>query len=305
MGLRFRKSIKIAPGIKFNINKNSVGMTFGIRGAHYTVNSKGKKTASVGIPGTGLSYTQSTGGSSSKSNSSKSCGSGNNGGGCLITCLKALGILILIPLVMAFGWIAGIIWFAFFRKKITDDQKKKKYTIWVAIGSVISLLIFISSVSSSSNSEDVPVYTESAETTTESAGDSEVCTETEETATEMEYETGLIEGETQIDSRAIETESVSSENGEQSESTSNQATEPPVIASEPEKEVQSEQQSEPQIVEESPTQSASDQSEMVWVDDTAEKYHRKQDCSGMDNAYQVTKEQAESMGKGPCGRCYK
>jgi TM2 domain-containing membrane protein YozV len=56
MGFRFRKSIKIAPGIKFNINKKSVGMTIGTRGAHYTVNSKGTRTTSVGIPGTGLSY---------------------------------------------------------------------------------------------------------------------------------------------------------------------------------------------------------------------------------------------------------
>lgn len=61
MGLRFRKSCKIAPGVKLNLNKNSTSITFGKRGAHYTVNSKGKKTASVGIPGTGISYTMSTG----------------------------------------------------------------------------------------------------------------------------------------------------------------------------------------------------------------------------------------------------
>ena len=49
MGLRFKKSIKIAPGVKLNLNKNSTSMTFGARGAHYTVNSKGNKTASIGI----------------------------------------------------------------------------------------------------------------------------------------------------------------------------------------------------------------------------------------------------------------
>jgi hypothetical protein len=62
MGLRFRKSIKIAPGVKLNINKKSCSVTVGKRGAHYTINSKGKHTASVGIPGTGLSYTNTTGG---------------------------------------------------------------------------------------------------------------------------------------------------------------------------------------------------------------------------------------------------
>lgn len=64
MGLRFRKSIKIAPGLKLNINKKSIGLTAGVKGAHYTVNSKGKKTATVGIPGTGLHYTESTSGGS-------------------------------------------------------------------------------------------------------------------------------------------------------------------------------------------------------------------------------------------------
>lgn len=64
MGLRFRKSVKIAPGVKINFNKKSSSVTFGGKGIHYTVNSKGKKTASVGIPGTGISYTQSSGGGS-------------------------------------------------------------------------------------------------------------------------------------------------------------------------------------------------------------------------------------------------
>ncbi len=64
MGLRFRKSVKITPGVKLNFNKKSVGLTAGVKGAHYTINSKGKKTASVGIPGTGISYTKSTGGGS-------------------------------------------------------------------------------------------------------------------------------------------------------------------------------------------------------------------------------------------------
>lgn len=59
MGWRYRKSINIFPGVKLNINKKSVGVTFGGKGAHYTINSKGTKTSSVGIPGTGLYYTDS------------------------------------------------------------------------------------------------------------------------------------------------------------------------------------------------------------------------------------------------------
>ena len=71
MGLRFRKSIKIAPGVKINLNKKSTSVTFGGKGVHYTSSSTGKKTASVGIPGTGISYTQTTGQSSKQKKTNK------------------------------------------------------------------------------------------------------------------------------------------------------------------------------------------------------------------------------------------
>lgn len=60
MGIRFRKSIKIAPGLKVNINKKSVGITAGSRGAHISANSRGEITKTVGIPGSGLSYVDRT-----------------------------------------------------------------------------------------------------------------------------------------------------------------------------------------------------------------------------------------------------
>ena len=50
MGFRFRKSIKIAPGVRVNIGKKSTSISFGGKGARYTVSSTGRKTASVGIP---------------------------------------------------------------------------------------------------------------------------------------------------------------------------------------------------------------------------------------------------------------
>lgn len=74
MGFRFRKSVKIAPGVKLNLNKKSVGLTIGGKGAKYTVNSKGRKTKTVGLPGTGLSYSQVSSGkkkSKTKRNSVK------------------------------------------------------------------------------------------------------------------------------------------------------------------------------------------------------------------------------------------
>lgn len=66
MGLRFRKSIKLAPGVRVNFNKKSTSLSFGGKGGRYTVSSTGKKTSSVGIPGTGLSYVTTTGGKKKK-----------------------------------------------------------------------------------------------------------------------------------------------------------------------------------------------------------------------------------------------
>jgi len=53
---RFRRSFKIAPGVRVNVGRRGVGVSAGVRGARVSVNSRGTKTTSVGIPGTGLSY---------------------------------------------------------------------------------------------------------------------------------------------------------------------------------------------------------------------------------------------------------
>ncbi len=52
MGFRFRKSIKIAPGIRLNLSKSGVSTSIGVRGL--TWNSRGRATAS--IPGSGVSF---------------------------------------------------------------------------------------------------------------------------------------------------------------------------------------------------------------------------------------------------------
>lgn len=68
MGFRFRKSFKIAPGARFTIGKKSSSVSFGGKGFRYTVNSKGRKTTTIGIPGTGISYSSSSSKSKSKTN---------------------------------------------------------------------------------------------------------------------------------------------------------------------------------------------------------------------------------------------
>lgn len=55
MGFRFRKSFKIAPGIRMNASTRGFGMSVGRRGASVSVGRRGVY-GNVGIPGTGLSY---------------------------------------------------------------------------------------------------------------------------------------------------------------------------------------------------------------------------------------------------------
>lgn len=65
MGFRFRKSVKIAPGIKLNLGKNGVSASIGPKGAKVTIGSNGTRKT-LGLPGTGLSFTETTSSSVSK-----------------------------------------------------------------------------------------------------------------------------------------------------------------------------------------------------------------------------------------------
>lgn len=67
LGFRFRKSVKIAPGIKLNVGKKSAGISIGGKYGGISVNSKSGARARVSAPGTGLSYTTKI--SSSKAHS--------------------------------------------------------------------------------------------------------------------------------------------------------------------------------------------------------------------------------------------
>lgn len=57
MGVRFRKSFKVAPGVKFNVGKKGVSTSIGGKGLRVNSSSRG---VSVGtsIPGTGISYSK-------------------------------------------------------------------------------------------------------------------------------------------------------------------------------------------------------------------------------------------------------
>jgi len=56
MAFRFRKTIKVLPGLNINLSKTGVSVSAGVKGAKVTVGKNGVRKT-VGIPGTGLSWT--------------------------------------------------------------------------------------------------------------------------------------------------------------------------------------------------------------------------------------------------------
>lgn len=66
MGSRFRKSFKIAPGVRVNLGKKSTGISIGGKHGGISVNSKTGARARVSAPGTGWSYSTRISGKSKK-----------------------------------------------------------------------------------------------------------------------------------------------------------------------------------------------------------------------------------------------
>ena len=57
MPFRFQRRIRILPGLRINVSNSGVSESIGRRGAWFTLGPRGTRTT-VGLPGTGLSYTE-------------------------------------------------------------------------------------------------------------------------------------------------------------------------------------------------------------------------------------------------------
>ena len=150
MGFKFRKSIKIAPGVKLNINKKSIGISAGTRGARVSVNSKGKATTTVGIPGSGLSYSKTTniggeknsrGNNNFESFSAQNQKNKKNGKKILLIILG----LMFWPVLFVAGIIPSVLYFPFLRKKV-DPNKKELYDIVAGIILAITTVIVVNEI---------------------------------------------------------------------------------------------------------------------------------------------------------------
>lgn len=100
MGFNFRKSFKIAPGVKVNVTKNGISsLSVGKNGARVNIGKKSVKTT-VGIPGSGLSYSKNSNYNKTSAlptqntKDKKSIGFGT---------LLIIGILLLFPIIWIFG----------------------------------------------------------------------------------------------------------------------------------------------------------------------------------------------------------
>jgi hypothetical protein len=58
MPFRFRKSLRLAPGLRVNLSKGGASVSVGGKGFTLNLGKRGARTT-VGIPGTGVSYSQS------------------------------------------------------------------------------------------------------------------------------------------------------------------------------------------------------------------------------------------------------
>ena len=95
MGFRFRRSVKIAPGIRLNFSKSGVSTSLGGRGATVNLSKRGTRHT-VGLPGTGVSYstfTPKNGGGGGKVSGTTTTDS-NRSFGC--GCVVLIGALILL-----------------------------------------------------------------------------------------------------------------------------------------------------------------------------------------------------------------
>ncbi len=62
MALRLQRSISLGHGVRLNISRRGLGISIGRPGLRVGINTSGRRTVSVGIPGTGIAYRSVKGG---------------------------------------------------------------------------------------------------------------------------------------------------------------------------------------------------------------------------------------------------
>lgn len=278
MGFRFRKSFKIAPGVKVNFNKKSTGVTFGGKGFHYTVNSKGKRTTSVGIPGTGLSYSTTSGCKSKKSKTKKAERSVETMSTSNKKWYMKTGYIILL-LMLFFPVGIFLMW------KYTGWNKYVKIVV-----SVVVSLFFIIGIASGDDEDATDSNSIVTETTTEKATVKEETTTKEEVTTVEETTT-----QEETTTREETTTKAASETTTQKQSVAEKETTTKLQPT-----TERETTTEKQITTERETTTQKPAGRTVYITPKGKRYHYDPDCGGK-NSYAVSIDNVG--GRTPCQKC--
>ena len=105
MGFRFRKTFKLAKGLRLNLSKSGLSLSVGRPGAGVSVGSRGA-SVTAGVPGTGVSYRAALSGTRSRrAGSSGSTPSTQPGAaaGCLGSATGLFGLILLLADSSTFG----------------------------------------------------------------------------------------------------------------------------------------------------------------------------------------------------------
>ena len=314
MGLRFRKSFKVAPRVKLNLNKETKNIKIPGTGLYYTETSSGRKDSDPPpIPPEG-----NPGLNASPNNKKKR--------GCLFYFLALLAICFAIAL-YSFAWIPAIGFLIYFiiKKDLYGTQRRN-----IAISAAVfttSLIIFALLGSSSDSPESIHAdwgkdtfdVSETAEvkiTASPSDADINSLELSSNNIAELNYADGkavitfkkpgeaalFFTANHDIDSNTVKI-SVTDKAAERE--TKLKAEEEARIKAE--QEAQAAEQA--RIAQEQAAAQAAAQQPQetsVWLSATGSKYHSIPDCGNMnpDKARQVSLSEAQSMGYEPCKNCH-
>ena len=329
MGLRFRKSFKIAPGVRLNLNKKSTSVTFGGKGFHHTISSTGKKTTTVGVPGTGISYSKTSGGNRGKTSHSHTPQSSSflpdppqrderkwhEKTGWIIFFL-----IVFFPIGLFLMWksnwkkapkiIVSVLYGLALIAYIVSP-KLESVTLSADTGQIYDINSEIS-IEVSTKPEDYSLsessFNISGGQITEKDGsfvfsasrEGEYTVYVESDNVDSNKLTFSIEDKAAIAKAKAEAEAQAQKEAEEKARAEQEAAEKAAAEQAAAEQAAAQAQAE----QEAAAQTQQPQEQMVWISQSGRKYHSNSSCSNMKNPTQITISEAQDRGLEPCKKCY-